>query len=130
MKASPKLDQPLVRKVNAVVLETGRLQEMVCFYRALGVPLVEEQHGDGPLHYACELAGAHVAIYESPAGEAPRHDHGGATMVGFDVDSLELALDLLKACHAKVLKGPEKVSWGRRAIVLDPDGRAVELNEG
>jgi predicted enzyme related to lactoylglutathione lyase len=30
---------------------------------------------------------------------------------------------------ARVLIRPEDVPWGRRAVVLDPDGRTVELNE-
>jgi lactoylglutathione lyase len=117
--------------INAIVLTTRDLPLAVTFYRALGVPLEDEHHEDGPQHYACEMEGVHFALYaakrESPS--LPPRGATGATLVGFAVHDLEATLTTLTALGAVTEVAPETVPWGRRAIVLDPDGRLVELNE-
>ena len=97
------------------------------FYRAVGLALEEERHDDGPLHYACDLNGAHFAVYGAAGRRKPARVH--AAMLGFRVASLAKTLLALRLIRAKVLVRPQKVPWGRRAIVQDPDGRKVELNE-
>ncbi len=115
--------------VDGIILHTGKLDEMVRFYRALGIPLEEESHDGGPLHYACQLGGIHFAIYPGPSGQAPGRRRGGATQVGFQMDSLEATLADARAAGAEILQEPEEVPWGRRAVIADPDGRPVELNQ-
>lgn len=119
----------MIRGVDALVLWTPRLAEAAAFYRALGLPLEEERHDDGPVHFACELGPVHFALYASPPGQAPGRTAGGATQLGFRVESLERALAAARAAGAPVVVEPQEVPWGRRVVVLDPDGRAVELNE-
>jgi hypothetical protein len=54
-------DEPAV---SLLVLYTTRWDECVAFYSGLGLPLVLEQHGSGPVHVAAELAnGLVVEIY-------------------------------------------------------------------
>jgi catechol 2,3-dioxygenase-like lactoylglutathione lyase family enzyme len=114
-------------RVNAWIVWTSRYDAMVAFYRALGVPLVDEQHDDGPLHAAADVGGIHVAIYpaDGTANTAGYRTAGGA-MIGFTVASLDETLAVL---GATVERPPEDVPWGRRAVVVDPDGRAVEVTE-
>ncbi len=116
-------------EVDSIVLHTEKVDEMVRFYRALGVPLEEERHDEGPMHFACELEGVHFAVIPGPAGEAPERRQGGATQVGFKVSSLEETVARARAAGAAVLQEPEDVPWGRRAVLADPDGRPVELNQ-
>ena len=92
----------------------------------------EERHDDGPLHYACELGPVHFAIYpaETPDnGAHPERLSPGGTQVGFQVDSVEAAFEAAVALGARVMFEPDDYPWGRRAVVEDPDGRAVELNK-
>lgn len=120
----------MIRAVNAIILKTEKLKETADFYRALEMPLEEERHGKGPLHYACDLAGVHFAIYELDPWKGPeRRSKAHDTMVGFSVENLEECLENLAQLEAKVVIPPEDVPWGRRAVVLDPDGRPVELNQ-
>ena len=119
-----------IKHIDALVLRATKLEQVVRFYRAIGLPLKEEQHADGPLHYACELGQAHIAIYEAEAnGDAPLRLNGGASMVGFRVDSVEAAFEAALRAGGKCAAEPDDYPWGRRALVTDPDGRAVELNE-
>ena len=120
----------MVERIDALVLSTARLQQTGAFYRALGVPLEEERHEEGPLHWACDLGGAHFAIYETAEpGDAPGRGLGGSTLFGLRVASLEDAFAAAAAAGGTVLVPPQDVPWGRRAVVADPDGRPVELNQ-
>jgi catechol 2,3-dioxygenase-like lactoylglutathione lyase family enzyme len=120
----------MIRGVSAIVLWTARMREMVAFYRALGFPLAEQREGDGS-HFQCDVGGVHFAIYEQDAGDSPPPEYlsAGASLIGFDVDALDPVYVAAKTVGARVLIRPEEVPWGRRAVVLDPDGRTVELNE-
>jgi predicted enzyme related to lactoylglutathione lyase len=115
------------KHIDALIFSTAKAIEMTTFYKAIGMPLKDETHGDGPLHYACDLGGAHVAIYDSSESSLiPLGD----SMIGFHVDSLEETLEKAKVAGAKVVVEPQEVHWGRRAVIEDPDGHLIEFNEG
>jgi predicted enzyme related to lactoylglutathione lyase len=50
-------------------------------------------------------------------------------MHGFRIESLDVVLASLQALGTKIVQSPTDSSWGLRAVVLDPDGRAVELTQ-
>ena len=102
---------------------------MLRFYRAAGLEFIEEQHGAGPVHYSSDLSGTILEIYPGADGVAPDRKAGGATMIGFYVKSLDATLTALEALQAEVVSGAKEGPWGKRAVVLDPDGRAIDLTE-
>ncbi len=116
-------------EIGAIVLWSPRAAEVVAFYRAIGVPLEDERHEEGPAHWACSLGPVHFAVFEAAEGAARGRAEGGATMIGLSVTSLEEAVAAAVGMDARVLVLPEEVPWGRRAVVADPDGRSVELNQ-
>jgi predicted enzyme related to lactoylglutathione lyase len=119
-----------VQGAGAIVMSTGRPDEMVDFYRALGVPLQMEHHGEGGLHWAAGIGGLHVAVHPVfGEGDAPGYRQAGNTLVGFVVDSVDDAVAAVFALGAAVIQQPTNMPWGRRAIVVDPDGRPVEVVE-
>jgi len=100
------------------VLKTPDLERMKAFYEAIGIGFAEEQHGKGPVHYAGQLGDAVLELY-------PLLDNAVAdtmTRLGFGVENLNEVLRRLG-----VASEPQKTEWGPRAVVRDPDGRAVEL---
>ena len=105
-------------------------EKTAAFYRALGVPLADEHHDDGPVHQAGGLEGVHVAVYpaESP-GRAPGRRAGGSVFVGFYVESLESVHNELRRQGAPLIHAHEEMPWGCRPVAEDPDGRAVEINQ-
>ena len=115
------------QELSALILFTSRMDAVVEFYRAIGVPLEAEQHDDGVLHYACDLGGTHIAVFESSPGDAPEFRSAGSSIAGFSVQSLEIALEAARSVHANIIKEPTEYPWGVRALVSDPDGRVVEL---
>jgi predicted enzyme related to lactoylglutathione lyase len=117
-------------RVASAVFFSGQLGRCTAFYKALGVPLQDEDHGDGLVHAAGDLDGVHVAVFPAAAdGRSPAHHAAGSTFLGFWVPSLEAALDALRPLGTEVVLGHQVCEWGCRVVVADPDGRAVELNQ-
>jgi catechol 2,3-dioxygenase-like lactoylglutathione lyase family enzyme len=115
--------------LNLLVLRASDLEKSLAFYRALGLKFVQEQHGSGPVHYACDTGGMVIELYPGEAGSAPDRKSGGATMIGFSVPALDETLKALADLGYAPLSPPKQSAWGRRASVLDPDGRAVDISE-
>lgn len=117
-------------RLASAVFFSAQLERCTAFYKALGVPLKDEDHGDGFVHTAGDLDGVHVAIFPASGdGRSPAHRAAGATFLGFWVPSLEAALGALEPLGTEVLLGHQVRQWGCRVVVADPDGRAVELNQ-
>jgi len=100
------------------VLKTPDLERMRAFYEAIGIRFTEEQHGKGPVHYAGQLGDAVLELY--PLLDSAVADT--TTRLGFGVDNLN---DVLR--RLGLASEPQRTEWGPRAVVHDPDGRAVEL---
>ena len=81
------------------------------------------------MHFACEIGPVHFAVWGSPGLRTPGRRKVGATQVGFQVSDLDAVFATLSDGGAEVLQEPEEVPWGRRAVLSDPDGRPVELNQ-
>jgi len=117
-------------ELASLVLFANDVEETVRFYRAVGVPLEDEDHGEGPVHSAADLAGVHFAVYPaSTAGTAPPRRTGGSTFPRLYVRSLDASRHAVEALGATVLSEHEQMPWGCRFVVRDPDHRAVEVND-
>ena len=81
------------------------------------------------VHSSCELGSTVIEIYPGEVQEPQDYRGSGSTFLGFKVASLDAVLDPIKIIKVPVLTAPKRSVWGRRAVVQDPDGRAVELNE-
>jgi catechol 2,3-dioxygenase-like lactoylglutathione lyase family enzyme len=117
-------------EVGAIVLYANDVERTATFYRALGLHLDLEDHGEGPTHYATELGSVHVAIYPAtaPGSSRPRRS-GGDAFHGFFVDSLDYALSALTSLKTPILSVHEVMPWGCRFVFTDPDGRPIEVNQ-
>jgi catechol 2,3-dioxygenase-like lactoylglutathione lyase family enzyme len=117
-------------EVASIVVFTEHLERSVAFYRALGVPLADEDHGDGFRHAAGDMGGVHVAVFPASApGSGTSWRAAGSTFVGLWVPSLDAATAALEPLGAVLLLDHQDREWGCRFVVTDPDGRAVEVNQ-
>lgn len=106
--------------LKLIVLRTNRPEALREFYSRLGFEFVTEQHGRGPQHYSAPLGDGIIEIY--PLSDDAEADV--TTRLGFEVVGLAAVLVRLSSESA-----PKQTPWGLRAVVRDPDGRAVELYE-
>jgi lactoylglutathione lyase len=114
-------------RLNLLVLKIHQVDRLRAFYSAFAVAFTEERHGDGPLHLAARVGDLVLELYPLPDGASPAD---ATTRLGFAVPDLDAALRSLDAVGAVLVGQPKMTPWGRRAVVRDPDGRAVELVEG
>jgi catechol 2,3-dioxygenase-like lactoylglutathione lyase family enzyme len=119
-----------LRFLSGIILVSAEPSRLVSFYRdVLGVPLVEEQHGDTDPHWACELGDVHFAIH-SVADDPGEPTGVGSVKIAFMVFELDrlvtwLAGNGVELCYPPVEFGAES----RITAVRDPDGHVVELTE-
>ena len=112
---------------GTLILFANRLSDTVSFYQALGLPLEEEDHEGGPLHFACELGPIHFAVFEGTPGTSPPFRAGGCVMPGIAVPSLDRTFEIMQGIGARIVQPPADYPWGPRMLVEDPDGRTVEI---
>jgi len=115
--------------LNLMVLRTAELASARSFYEVFGSNFVEEQHGSGPVHLSCEHGVTVLELYPGKPGQAPERLNAGATMLGFSVESLDVTLEKLDTLKVTLVTPPKESPWGKRMVVLDPDGRAIEISE-
>jgi predicted enzyme related to lactoylglutathione lyase len=109
--------------LRLLVLKTSQVEKVRAFYQCLGVALSPERHGQGPAHYAGQVGPCVLEVYPLPDGGVA----DSTTRLGFAVADLGRVLESLRAAGTPVLSPPRDTAWGLRAVVEDPDGRAIEL---
>jgi len=115
--------------LSLVVLRSFQMDASLAFYQSLGLEFVEEKHGTGPVHYSAQVGSTVLEIYPGEAAEPLNRKSSGATMLGFGVESLDSVVAAVQRLGIQIVTPPSDSKWGRRAVVLDPDGRAIEVNE-
>lgn len=93
------------------------------FYAAVGLTLERERHGAGPEHFSFR-SDVCVEIYP------PREPADATYVFRVDVDDVDGVVATLKGKFnygELVVREPEALKTGKKAIVKDPDGRVVEL---
>jgi predicted enzyme related to lactoylglutathione lyase len=115
--------------LTLLVLRAADVSRSLVFYKMLGFEFTEERHGTGPVHYSCEVGGVVVEIFPGKPGHTPDRRDSGATLIGFQVADLDQIVAAMKASGATIITDVQDSTWGRRAIIQDPDGRAIELNQ-
>lgn len=104
--------------LKLLVLKTPQVARLRALYQALGVELLEERHGSGPLHYAGQIGDAILEIYPlSASGTADM-----TTRLGFVVENLVEVVQALREAGTVIASEPRQTVWGLRAVVRDPDG--------
>lgn len=119
----------IIPKINLLVLRAADLEITRTFYEALGMVFIQEKHGTGPIHYSCDMNGTVLEIYPGKPGIAPDRRNAGSITVGFQVTTIETTIAQIGPEAATVLTMPQDSPYGRRAVLQDPDGRAVELSQ-
>lgn len=110
-------------RCNLTVIRSTDIERAARFYRALGLTLSLHSHGGGPAHYAHERDGHTFEIYPLADGAQAT----SSTRIGFAVALIDETIVELLSAGGRLVQSPSDSPWGRRAIVMDPDGHRVEL---
>lgn len=112
--------------LTLLVLKTRQVEQLRAFYQTLGVDLVEEQHGKGPVHFAGRAGAVVIEVYPLPDEGSPVDS---STRLGFAFGNVAEVIRALEGIGTKIVTPPKETAWGFQAVVKDPDGRSVELTQ-
>lgn len=109
--------------VSLLVVYVADLNRSRAFYSAVcDARFVEEQHGSGPVHYSTTLpGGAVLELYPRGTREPTR------VRLGFRVADSDIASREAVTAGGTLHTPTKLLPYGYAAVVLDPDGNAVEL---
>ena len=116
--------------LNLVVLRCHDLGRSRRFYDAVGLRFVDDLDGGRPPHLAATLPGGTVVELYSAAEATTTVPGLGARdpRLGFAVEHIDAVVAQIERLGGEVVVPPaEADDHTRRAIVVDPDGRRVEL---
>lgn len=99
-----------------VVLRCADLELSRSFYAALGLVLVEEQHGTGGKHYSCSAGSVLLELYPLEARQT-----AGARL-GFQVEDVEAAVSAARQAGGVVVRTDPSGT-----VLRDPDGHQIHL---
>ena len=108
-----------------VVLRSADTEKSITFYNRIGLKFKAHQHGAGEPHFASEVKQGVFEIYPS----SKEYPITRGTRIGFTVKSIDAILKEFAGSPSSICMPPKDSKWGRRAVLLDPDGHKVELLE-
>lgn len=113
--------------LTSIIINTGRTEAMLGFYGRLGLSFTRKQVSKGGECHKAFLGPVELTLYgvkETAGSKVPD------MQFTFLIPELEAAVtDLVKLEGVQCLMDPTLLPDGHKAILLDPDGRAVELIE-
>lgn len=112
--------------LTLLVLKTRQVEQLRAFYQTIGVDLVEEKHGKGPVHFAGRARDVVIEVYPLPDDGSPVDS---STRLGFAIENEAEVIRALEGIGTRIVTPPKETAWGFQAVVKDPDGRSVELTQ-
>lgn len=117
------------RFLSAVLITSRNVDRLATFYRDIvGVPLVDEQHGNSAKHYGCEMGDIHFAIHpvENFDGEEPGV---GSVKLAFEIFDMAAFMKHIAANNIAPLYPPKEMGPMLITALKDPDGNHVEFTQ-
>ena|SRR5689334_1203279 len=110
----------VMRNLNLLVLRCRDIDKSKSFYELFGMAFVEEQHGNGPIHFSSTDDSGMFELYPAE-GTAP--DQTGLGFVTGEIEGLHTLLRRNQFAPRDI----RDTELGRMFVVRDPDGRRVEV---
>ena len=120
----------LFTKVGTVILLVSDIDRSIKFYEeVLGLP-IKTKSADWVEFFNRETTLALHPIKKGSSESANKEIKTGmATLVGFMVSDLDATAKILKENNVEFFKNPKNESFGKHAIVKDPDGHLISIAE-
>ena len=110
-------------KIGAIILLVSDMDKSIKFYRdVLELPV----KNTSPEWVEFFSSGTVLALH--PSKSKTRTKNSGL-LVGFMVSNLESVAKKLKEKNVEFFKEPKEESFGKHAIIIDPDGHLISIAE-
>lgn len=110
--------------IRLLVLRASDPERLAGFYGLLGAELVYQRHGNSPYHYSVELGQTILEIYPLSKGQITADPY---LRLGFGIENFDMTMQRLNDNGVIVSSEPTQTDFGFMAVVVDTDGRKVEL---
>ena len=111
-------------KLSLFVLRCRDIEASKEFYALFGCQFKEEMHGSGPKHYSCTHNNLTFELY--PMGKSATTDN---VRLGFKVKNMRDTFYICRDNDVTIEKNTHERDGEKLFIVVDPDGRKVEITE-
>lgn len=117
-------------KINLLVLKSADIEGSVAFYENLfNIDFQRHSHNGGAIHYSADIKGMIFEIYPVNRNKFFIQNHAANIVrFGFQVESISELMKKIKN-DAIVISKPKETEWGLIAVIADPDGHRIELNQ-
>lgn len=114
-------------KLTSITLNTPHLEDMLEFYRIIGIDFTESQVDKGSQVCRAVIGGCEFSLYSVKTSEKKSVP---ILQISFIVDNLDKKVKELSQIKGVIcIMDPTEMPDGKKAMVLDPDGHSVELQE-
>jgi predicted enzyme related to lactoylglutathione lyase len=110
--------------INLIVIRTPDPERLASFYSLLGLEFDYHKHGKSPYHYGATIGQTVLEIYPLAKGQT---DADKNLRLGFAVEDFDKKIEALKEMKAPFAAEPMQTEFGYMTIIIDPDGRKLEL---
>jgi lactoylglutathione lyase len=111
-------------ELRLLVLRTGDTKKLADFYAFLGLSFEYHKHGNSVYHYSAFMQNTILEIYPLAKNQVEADKN---LRLGFGVNDFEAVIANLKNINVTFSSEPEETDFGFMAVVVDPDGRKIEL---
>jgi len=110
--------------IRLIVIRSADPKELANFYSQLGFSFEYHQHGTSAMHYAANIDGTTLEIYPLRKG---LDSADNSLRLGFGIDHFDQVIDELRDAKVVFSLEPTAGEFGMFAVVVDPEGRKIEL---
>lgn len=110
--------------IRLLVIRTANPKTLADFYHLLGLTFEYHKHGNSPYHYSASIDKTILEIYPFSKKQT---EADSSLRLGFGIDNFDTVINKLKAEQVVFSSEPMQTEFGFMAIIVDPDGRKIEL---
>lgn len=111
-------------QLTLLVIRCADIHAAARFYSMLGLELEYHRYDGSPMHYSGKSGITVIEIYPL-AKEQEQPDKN--LRIGFTLSGFDEVIQKLEAEAVVFVSSPAQTPFGYSAVILDPDGRKVEL---
>ena len=111
-------------EIRLLVLRTAYTKALVDFYSLLEFDFEYHKHPNSPYHYSASINSTIFEIYPLAKDQIEADKN---LRLGFGIENFDQVIEALKIAEVTFVQEPNETDFGFMAIVLDSDGRKIEL---
>jgi len=114
----------MIMELNLIVIRTSDPKRLAEFYSLFNLEFTYHQHGNSPFHYGGHIGKVLLEIYPLTKGQ---ENPDLSLRLGLTLDDFENVIEKLRSADVVFASGLGETEFGIMGVIIDPDGRKIEL---